>query len=337
MKYRVSIIIPVFNCEKHLKRAIESVVSGKGFSQDELILVDDGSTDGSGSICDSFCNSYPNIKTIHQNNSGVSAARNSGMIAAEGEWIFFLDSDDYIFENAINDLLQYSDADLVSGRFTSNCYSALMKPPFMEGVYSIDSVKQILNDTLIKEKSFFNCWGRLYRKKLIDDNGLTFPVDIRIAEDMVFVYSYLKLCNTIAFTDRQVYFYYVNEDNTTSVIPESFDVDYYVFKWHCSFFKENQLYLKELKAVFASRAFDSIKTAAYYLSFSKALPYVKRILDNSDFNICYKNSDIVCFTKTDKAIDKFIRKHNPYMVCLIIIFSKFKTIFYNMIFGDKND
>ena len=94
MSCKVSVIVPVYNCKKYLETAIRSVIEQTLFNETELILVDDGSTDGSGGICDNYASEYPNIFAVHQSNSGVSVARNKGMEAAKGEYIAFLDSDD---------------------------------------------------------------------------------------------------------------------------------------------------------------------------------------------------------------------------------------------------
>ncbi len=96
MSCKVSVIIPVYNCIKYLEKAIKSVISQTEFNSIELILVDDGSSDGSERICDEYSAKYPNLIAIHQINSGVSVARNMGISSAKGEYIAFLDSDDDI-------------------------------------------------------------------------------------------------------------------------------------------------------------------------------------------------------------------------------------------------
>ena len=96
-----SIIIPVFNCDRYLKTAVESVLN-QPVDDLEIILVDDGSTDKSGEICDYYASTYENIVVIHQENQGVSAARNRGLICAQGNYILFLDADDCFVEGMID-------------------------------------------------------------------------------------------------------------------------------------------------------------------------------------------------------------------------------------------
>ena len=90
---KISVIVPVYNVEPYLRKSINSLVE-QTYSNLEIILVDDGSTDGSEAICDEYADRYPHIKVIHQKNAGQSAARNAGIEMAAGEWIAFLDSDD---------------------------------------------------------------------------------------------------------------------------------------------------------------------------------------------------------------------------------------------------
>ena len=92
----LSIIIPVFNVEKYIRRCIDSLTTQNGFNDIEVILVDDGSTDGSGAICDEYAEKYINIKVIHKSNGGLSDARNVALAAVNGKYIAFLDSDDFL-------------------------------------------------------------------------------------------------------------------------------------------------------------------------------------------------------------------------------------------------
>ena len=111
MRNELTVVIPVYNVEKYLSKCIESILN-QTLPVDEIILVDDGSKDRSGEIADEYAAKYNNIKVIHQENGGLSAARNTGIDAATKEYIAFVDSDDYIdsvmYENLINKLQQYS-------------------------------------------------------------------------------------------------------------------------------------------------------------------------------------------------------------------------------------
>ena len=122
----VSIIVPVYNAEKFLRRCIDSILA-QTFTDWELLLIDDGSKDASGNICDEYATKDGCIRVFHKENGGVSSARNLGLDHAKGEWVTFVDSDDYIEENFLKSFEGNLDADLVvgnasSGIFTSNRY-----------------------------------------------------------------------------------------------------------------------------------------------------------------------------------------------------------------------
>lgn len=324
MDCRVSVIVPVYNCKSYLSRAIDSVVNQEDFYLDELILIDDGSTDGSSEVCDLYSSEYPNVCVIHQSNKGVSAARNAGLEIARGEWIFFLDSDDYILDNAFNELLYYCDADLISGNYSSNIPHENLN--LEKGIHEMEIIKEKLCLKMIYNKSFYNCWGRLYKRSIIVDNKILFPLGVKVAEDMVFVYSYIKNCHNLAFTDSDVYYYNVNYDNTTSVIPEEFSVIHYIYKWQSEYF-ECMNYQDYLDDIFTYRAFMSIKTSANYLNFSSGIKYLSSILNNDDFIRCYLKEDYKKFScKTDHILDKSIREKKPGLIYLAVQFCKFKSM-----------
>ena len=338
MSCRVSVIVPVYNCVSFLSRAIESVVNQSDFYLDELILVDDGSTDGSSDICDSYHAKYPNVKVIHQKNAGVSAARNAGIDIAVGEWIFFLDSDDYIYPDAFNKMLKFSDVDLINGKYVSNAdldkftYSWLP-----EGRYNVEQYKEKLNLVLIYRNIFYNCWSRLFRRNIILEHSIKFPVNVKIAEDMIFVFTYIKYCESFAFTDDIIYYYYVNTDNTTSVVHRAFDVIYYIYCWQTEYFSFDKNLQKHVDSVFVLKSFLSIKTSAFYLKHKAAVTYLSKILKNQAFYNCYLNEDYKNFScKTDKLLDKFIRKRNPEMLFWVIYLCKLKSNFIKL-FGGKYD
>ena len=115
----VSVIVPVYNCERYLRRCIESIIN-QSYKNIEIILIDDGSTDNSGEICNAYALSDNRIRVIHTENSGPSAARNIGIKNSKGEFIFFVDADDFIKNNAINLLVEHyhrTKADIIIGDF----------------------------------------------------------------------------------------------------------------------------------------------------------------------------------------------------------------------------
>lgn len=338
MKYRVSVVVPVYNCKKYLSRAVDSVISQSNFNDYELILVDDGSTDGSADICDSYANRFANIKVIHQKNAGVSVARNAGINASVGEWLFFLDSDDYLLDDAISKLLTYSEADLVCGKHTSNIeVSENFDGLFEDGIYYKEDIIEKLNNVLVTGQMFYPCWSRLYKKCIVDKYNIKFPVGIKIAEDMVFVYSYLSYCESIAFLNDDIYFYYVNTENTTSVIPKSFDVFLYIFNWQKDYFVKNETLFNKIESAFVYRSFMSLKTSSSAMSLKTGVNYISTVVNNEDFYRLYLRENYCKFScKTDELLDKFIRKKNSFFIYLVIRFCTVKSKLLNSLTGDNN-
>lgn len=333
MKIKVSVIVPVYNCKSFLERAIESVIKQKDFNENELILVDDGSTDGSSQICDKYVGLYKNIKVIHQKNSGVSAARNNGLNAAEGEWIFFLDSDDYLLEDAFNKMLSQGDADLICAGYNSNSLDLYdFSESFESGIHVINDIKdRFYNFLSFSNLFFYPCWAKLFRRSLIVDKKFSFPVGLKYAEDMVFVYSYLSACKTVSLVSDKIYYYFVSEKNATSVVPMGFETFSFIFNWQSDYFKQfdcdyEKIY-ERLVSVFLFKSFFSFKTAATYLNFADSVKYINGILNDEQFYSLYTSSDEykTFKVKSDKLLDKYIRKKKPFMISLIYKFISLKT------------
>lgn len=193
----ISIIVPVYNTESYLRNAIDSVLRQE-YKNWELILVDDGSTDGSGRICDEYSENDPRVRVIHKPNSGVSDTRNKGLDMAKGEWIFFLDSDDELYPYSLSSLLKCSyDCDMVVSVYKLNVIdpkrisqNRLRKSRRSINGY-VDSEGFLLH--LINTKYLFSAtvFPKLYKNKILKDNNLRFSQNIYYAEDQLFVAKYI--------------------------------------------------------------------------------------------------------------------------------------------------
>ncbi len=178
-----SVIIPVYNCERYLKSAIDSVLNQPVNKELEIILIDDGSTDGSNKICDFYSNKYENISVIHQENQGVSIARNQGINRARGKYILFLDADDLFVENAVN-------SDMIND--CEKGYDVLMYSSLISDIsrkrYGID---MIMYDTVMSGGRALPISGHfgscVYQKKMLIENKIYFDEQIRLNEDEVFM------------------------------------------------------------------------------------------------------------------------------------------------------
>lgn len=209
----ISIIVPVYNVEKYLTKCIDSILS-QTYTDWELILIDDGSIDQSGKICDEYICKDSRIKTTHKKNEGVSRARNTGIALAKGEYICFIDSDDWIDPTYLEDFkVQEQQCDFY---FSGALYDTYDK------VYSYKKYteKYCQNRYEIKEE-FFNQdllsngypWGKLYKTQIIKDNKLRFNENLAINEDHIFVFQYFTCINTLYITNTAGYHYTVFDNS----------------------------------------------------------------------------------------------------------------------------
>ena len=212
----VSIIVPVYNVERYLRECLDSIAQLKAFSW-EAILIDDGSTDSSGAICDEYAKREQKFRVIHQKNAGVSAARNAGLEAAEGEWIWFVDSDDSInpdFEILNPEVLNDADYVLFDMRKFRDG-EELNTLEHQKGTVKCTDLSK--NDFLCKYQC--NHHQRLFYKKtwvMIDHHQrLAFSLGTRVGEDLEFQYKYLTRCQRPARLDAVLYNYRLREGSAT--------------------------------------------------------------------------------------------------------------------------
>lgn len=220
----VSVIIPVYNVENYLKECIDSVLH-QTYKDIEIILVDDGSTDNSGNICDRYAEENRTIKVIHKKNQGLGMARNSGIEIASGDYIYFQDSDDYIGCNHIMDLLHCieideTDACLVGFIAVSNDKKILNVRSYEDEHYIGASVRESLLPRLIgssskqKDSIEMSASGNLYSKKTIDKYGLRFCSERKlISEDLIFNMDFFGVCKGISLTSKGESYYRYNQES----------------------------------------------------------------------------------------------------------------------------
>ena len=206
----ISVIIPVYNVEKYLRECIESV-QVQTYTNWELILIDDGSTDRSGIICDELALKDSRIKVIHKKNEGVSKARNTGLDVAVGRYIVFIDSDDYVDCNMLHDYcaaIVENDADcVVSGLVFF--YDAQKKDPIAINSQCIDLFAEI-NDVFHEFRSkhvFSALYSKMYKRSIVEKQKIRMSEEHSILEDGMFVIDYFMACKRICCIDSTPYFY----------------------------------------------------------------------------------------------------------------------------------
>lgn len=207
---KVSIIIPIYNAESHLDKCIGSAVC-QTYGDLEIILVNDGSTDGSEKICRSFAEKDRRILLINQENAGVSAARNAGLDACTGELITFIDSDDYVSEDYVEYLISLMD------RYGSDIVCSGQKDLLsVDDPVVIKGPEAILKEYLTTNAIYAAVWGKLYKKHIFDD--IRFPAGKRF-EDNYVLFRVLGKCNSLTLGQIRKYSYVSNAE---SFVNETF-------------------------------------------------------------------------------------------------------------------
>lgn len=209
----ISIIIPVYNTEKYLERCLNSLIQ-QTVKKIEIILVDDGSTDSSGNICDNYAKNHENIKVIHQMNRGQAAARNEGLKIAGGKYIGFVDSDDWIkydmYETML-EVIENENCDVVECDYIQTDKFSQTT----EVVADTEQKKKIFSgDEILREHLLGTCfksviWNKLYRKDIIN----CFFIENKHLEDIFWLYPVLANCKKGAHIYKKIYFYFQRSDS----------------------------------------------------------------------------------------------------------------------------
>lgn len=203
-----SIVIPVYNAEEYLKECIDSVVSLSS-SDLELILVDDGSTDSSGDICDVYAKKDSRVKVIHQENSGVSAARNTGIEIASGKYVVFIDSDDYIKADYLSELHK-----AISSNPYSWCFCGFQEMEekgavLWDCLYQTDKEYDVFPiseyGTVLHKKFASMLWNRIYELDIIKLYNIRFDETFSRSEDVLFNLEYGKYCKSFSVINKPLY------------------------------------------------------------------------------------------------------------------------------------
>ena len=220
----ISIIIPVYKVEKYLEKCIESVLK-QTYTNLQIILVDDGSPDNCGKICDEYAKKDPRIEVIHKVNGGLSDARNVGIAKAKGKYIGFVDSDDYIkedmYEILINLIKEY-DADVS----ICNLYDVIDGKEYIRnnenGIQEYSRL-EILKEVLLDKNIQSYAWNKLYKKELFDE--IKYPIGKKY-EDIGTTFYVFEKCNKIVVTSEPEYYYLKRSDSLVNNVTESTVLDY---------------------------------------------------------------------------------------------------------------
>ena len=232
----LSIIIPAYNVKDYIQECIDSIILPKNISNDtqdeldkriEIIIVDDGSTDGTAELCDRNAEVDSRIRVIHQQNSGVAAARNTGIKNAAGDWILFVDSDDWIYLEVIRELLQKSDIekyDMLGFSIEMERPNGSLKISSNTGKwfdYDITNNRTIFQTLCLQNQMYWPdvekdsykypimtfCYNKIFKKSMLIDNCIYMKKDIAMHEDRIFNYECVNKLKTLLFYDKVAYHY----------------------------------------------------------------------------------------------------------------------------------
>lgn len=271
----VSIIIPVYKVESYLSQCIESILA-QTYTNIELILVDDGSPDHSGIICDEYAMKDSRIRVIHKQNRGVSSARNTGLLKAHGDYLVFIDSDDFVDPNYIK-LMREADNDIcICGSIKHMQDGSTLYQPAPDA-----HQHTVTKDNLglwMEKHLLFTVWGKMFRTHIVKQSKILFREDMCYGEDSIFAMEYIKYCRTITILPDTLYHYVKHpvESLTQTVSSKSVysynAFDNYIRNWLKNLHLESQY--------FESVAFPTKKKMqwAFYQVFENpAIPGKKKL------------------------------------------------------------
>lgn len=292
----VSIIIPVYNAKAHLDACVQSILD-QSYKNFELLLIDDGSSDGSSELCDELSQKSEKIRVIHKENGGVSSARNAGLDVARGDYVVFVDSDDVISNNYLEAFIESSDkADLIIGMiedlyFDNQGVIVKQKTRHVEapncGILADEYYKllELLRVPVVK----------LYKRSILEDHRIRFDENLSLAEDQVFNFSYYKHIKTYALETRSIYkYYHLYESNSLSSLrtKKTFEDELYKLNVEYAFIKSYSPSNADL--VYAHHMISMMNIYTDLKDDRGLLPFYKRVKRIANLNP----------VKADKALNK---------------------------------
>lgn len=215
----VSVIIPVYNAELYLHRCVDSVLS-QTYQDFEVLLINDGSKDKSGRICDQYAEVDRRVRVIHQENSGVSATRNVGIGEAKGDYISFVDSDDYIASDMLEQMISVAEknnSDIVMCEYSVD-KTGVITPVKLNYQSIYATKKEVKNGLLYRyytddHAGLYSLWNKIIKREVITRNEIVFDTTLKRGEDAWFIFQCLKNCSRVDFVSIPFYFYYQNQNS----------------------------------------------------------------------------------------------------------------------------
>lgn len=315
----ISVVIPVYNVADYLDECLSSVAS-QSYQDWECILVDDGSTDASGEICDNWSQKDSRFRVIHQTNKGVSAARNTGIECTSGEYFVFIDSDDWVGQNYLDHLAKgvdiYPGALIVSGINHVSNNDGVQEINVKETVhYCLGGDISVIKDNI---GLLYSPCAKLFSKKIVESHEIKFPDKESLGEDLVFVFRYLRACFDICFLAVSDYYYRVPDGGSLSTgnYGNRFYIHYPHWQFQCEVLKENGIWSEDIERLFGSKLWGIVYEGLFM---TEQLEYstVRNIVEIEETNLlCKYADDFNCSI----WIKNMVLKKRSFILYLILLF-----------------
>ncbi|MDE5781784.1 MAG: glycosyltransferase [Lachnospiraceae bacterium] len=226
MQDLITVIVAVYKTEPYIRRCLDSIVS-QTYKNMEVLLIDDGSPDGAPAICDEYAEKYDYIQAVHKENGGVSSVRNLGIDMAKGKYLCFIDSDDYIGK----DYLKHLHAAIAKYNADVSVCGHYKEKENGELTGMVDKKSAILDNEEAMCRMFYNNnfgaypWNKLFRKDIVDKYKIRYDLELRMSQDLVWVTTYMKYCDKVAYVAEPLYYYAFNEQSVCRKIKSSGNFD----------------------------------------------------------------------------------------------------------------
>lgn len=275
MNPKISVIVPVYNTEKYLHRCVDSILA-QTFTDFELLLVNDGSTDGSGAICDEYAQKDSRVRVFHKENGGVSSARNIGIDNAQGDWITFIDSDDRIEHRHLYLLYEAR-----TENFSMSSYiyekKGIQEYECLNDELIILSSENLSN--ILMKGAFMTPICKLFNREIIESNKLRYDEEITSREDTLFVWMYLLKIDKVKTISEFTYHYYITGNGLSSKIVDIIQSKYALEQFNDCLIKLEAKYTRYNKSIrYIWLIFEIFLNMLENVSMSKSFYHKKELM-----------------------------------------------------------
>lgn len=345
MNSLVSVIVPVYNCRKYIKRCVESVLS-QSCVKLELILVVDGIKDDSISICKMYEKKYNNVIVYCKENEGVSVARNTGIDISKGDWIVFLDADDWLEQNSLSQLIEYAEqnrVDIGIGDYYLNIASSETLQSFFcfnkKHVFKCDEIEDLIKSCLVNtkitnRKSSTNVgvpWAKIYRKQFLVDNNLRFVPGLKRMQDAVFnLYAFSK-ANKVVYFHIPLYHYFKNSLSSTVGYKSDFlDTARVIiseiikYQQNSKLTDFNQIIIAKTLMLYTEMIYLQFIPSSCKLTFLQKIKKLKELRNCEPFNILLNENCSMQYFSKKQTIDYWLIRKN--IISPVYFYYLFKRI-----------